>query len=41
MDLREGGCVLDAYGSGYGPVAVSFEYGNEPSYSINDEEFLE
>jgi hypothetical protein len=29
-----GRCGLDASGSGQGPVAISYEHGNEPSISI-------
>jgi len=32
---------LDRAGSGYGPVAVTFEGGNERSGSIKCEEFLD
>jgi hypothetical protein len=32
-------CELDSAGSGYGPVAGSYEHGNEPSGSIKGEEF--
>jgi hypothetical protein len=28
MDLREIGCILDSFGSGYVPVAVNCEHGN-------------
>jgi len=36
-----GGCGLDSYGSGQGPVAGCCEHGNKPSGSIKDEEFLD
>jgi len=32
---------LDASGSGQGPVACSFEYGNETSGSLKDVEFVD
>jgi hypothetical protein len=34
-------CGLDSSGSGYGPVAGSFEHGNEPSGSLKGEGFLD
>jgi hypothetical protein len=37
---RLGKCELDSSGSGYGPVAVSCEHGNEPSSSIRGGEFF-
>jgi len=42
MGLKEIGwrCGLDSTGAGYGPVAGSCEYGNEPSSFIKGEEFL-
>jgi hypothetical protein len=36
----EGKNGLDASGSGQGPVAGSYEYGNEPSSSIKVGQFL-
>jgi hypothetical protein len=36
-----GRCVLDLTGSGYGPMAGSFEYDNEPSGPIKGGEFLD
>jgi hypothetical protein len=43
MGLKEIGwrCGLDSTGAGYGPVAGSCEYGNEPSGSIKGGEFLD
>jgi len=44
MVLRKiglGNCGLDAFGSGYGPVAGPYEYGNEPSGFIRGGEFLD
>jgi hypothetical protein len=35
------GCGLDASVSGQGPVAVSCEYCNDPSSSINGGEFFD
>jgi hypothetical protein len=36
-----GRCELEAFGSGYGPVAGCSEHGNEPSVSIKGAEFLD
>jgi hypothetical protein len=36
-----GRCGLDSSGSGYEPVASSYEYGDEPSGSIKCREFLD
>jgi hypothetical protein len=41
LGKRSGRCGMDAYGSGYEPVADSCEHGNEPSGSIKDEVPLE
>jgi hypothetical protein len=38
--LMGGSCGLHSSGSGEGPVAGSCEYGNEPSGSTKDGEFL-
>jgi hypothetical protein len=35
------GCEVDSSGSEYTPVTGCCEYGNEPSGSTKDEEFLE
>jgi hypothetical protein len=34
-------CVLDASGSGQGPLAGCYDDGNEPSGSIKDGEFID
>jgi hypothetical protein len=36
-----GTCGMDASGSGQGPVAGSFEHGNEPSGFIKDGKFID
>jgi hypothetical protein len=36
-----GRCGLDTSGSGQGPVADSYEHGNEPLGSTEGEEFLD
>jgi hypothetical protein len=36
-----GSCGLDSSGSGYGPVAASYERSNEPLGFIKDGEFLD
>jgi hypothetical protein len=36
-----GRCGLDSSGSGQGPVAGSFEHGNEPLVSTKGREFLD
>jgi hypothetical protein len=44
MILRVSGvgrCGLDAFGSGWGPMAVCCESGNEPSGSINSGKFFD
>jgi hypothetical protein len=44
MVLRKiglGNCGLDAFGSGYGPVAGPYEYGDEYSGSIKCGEFFD
>jgi hypothetical protein len=40
-EIRVGRCGLDSSVSGYGPVAGSCEYSNEPSNSIKGGKFLE
>jgi hypothetical protein len=34
-------CLLDASGSGHGPVTGYYEHGSEPSGSIKGEEFFD
>jgi hypothetical protein len=41
FERLDGGHRLDRSGSGYGQVASSCEYGDEPSGSIKCREFLE
>ena len=41
MDLQEVGCGMDRAGPGYGQVAGTFEWGNEPSGSIKCGEFID